>query len=116
MEGLHCFKPSRLCDQDGLRLPVLEYGHDGGRCSITGGYVYRGARSPALRGTYLFGDYCSGELFGISASVADAGSPVTTAPVLLRTKLRISSFGEDESGEVYLVDHRGGVYRVEASQ
>jgi glucose/arabinose dehydrogenase len=116
MEGLHCFNPPHLCDQKSLRLPVLEYGHDGGRCSITGGYVYRGTRSPALRGTYLFGDYCSGELFGINASVAEASSPVTTAPVLLRTKLLISSFGEDESGEVFVVDHRGGIYRVEATE
>jgi glucose/arabinose dehydrogenase len=116
MEGLHCFIPAQGCDRSGLRMPVLEYGHDGGRCSITGGYVYRGTRAPALRDVYLFGDYCSGELFGLNASAADTSPPITKPPVLLRTGLRISSFGEDEAGEVYLVDHGGGVYRVEASQ
>jgi glucose/arabinose dehydrogenase len=110
MEGTHCYHPAQGCNPEGLALPIAEYGHEEGRCSITGGYVYRGQRMPALQGTYLFGDYCSGELFGIPAG---ANRKTSRAPkVLKKTGLRISSFGEDEAGEVYVVDHRGGLYRL----
>jgi glucose/arabinose dehydrogenase len=113
MEGSHCYNPDYACSPEGVIFPVAEYGHEQGRCSITGGYVYRGPSIPALRGTYLFGDYCSGELFAISAS---ANRRTSTAPrVLMRTGFRISSFGEDEAGEVYLVDHRGGLHRLAPS-
>ena len=95
-------------------FPIAEYGHEEGRCSITGGYVYRGSFVQALRGTYVFGDYCSGELFGLSADANRKGS--TVPRVLMRTGLRISSFGEDQAGEIYIVDHRGGVYRLAASR
>jgi hypothetical protein len=91
-------------------FPIAEYGHEQGRCSITGGYVYRGASVPALRGLYLFGDYCSGELFALSASANRKHS--TALRVLMQTGMRISSFGEDEGGEIYLVDHKGGLYRL----
>ena len=50
------------CDQNGLTLPIAEYAHSHGNCSITGGYVYRGAAVPALSGAYLYGDYCSGRV------------------------------------------------------
>lgn len=110
MEGTHCYKPEKGCNPEGLIFPLAEYGHGQGRCSITGGYVYRGASMPTLRGTYLFGDYCSGELFAISA---EANRKSSTAPrVLMRTGFRISSFGEDETGEVYVVAHGGGLYRL----
>jgi glucose/arabinose dehydrogenase len=110
MEGSHCYNPEQDCSPDGLIFPIAEYGHEQGRCSITGGYVYRGRAVPALRGTYLFGDYCSGELFALSAS---ANRKTSTAPRVLRhTGARISSFGEDEAGEVYVVDHKGGLYRL----
>ena len=114
MEGAHCYNPEEGCSPDGLMFPIAEYGHEEGRCSITGGYVYRGPSVQALRGTYVFGDYCSGELFGISADANRKGS--TVPRVLMRTGLRISSFGEDQAGEIYIVDHRGGVYRLAASR
>ncbi len=117
MEGAHCFATSRWlllkfwCDTTGLTFPVAEYGHQGGRCVVTGGYVYRGTKSPALRGWYLFGDYCSGEIFGLQPMTG--GSSVAQEPlVLLKTGLRISSFGEDEEGEVYVVGHEGTVHRI----
>jgi hypothetical protein len=91
-------------------MPVFEYGHDQGRCSITGGYVYRGRNLPALQGRYLFGDYCSGEIFVVSIG---SGVAAGSEPNLLRKSgMRISSFGEDEAGEVYVVDHKGGLYRL----
>ncbi|MGB7537074.1 MAG: PQQ-dependent sugar dehydrogenase, partial [Anaerolineales bacterium] len=58
MEGLHPYKGSASAD---LVSPVAEYDHSGGNCSVTGGYVYRGSRIPGLAGTYLFGDYCTGQ-------------------------------------------------------
>ncbi|MEW6613754.1 MAG: PQQ-dependent sugar dehydrogenase, partial [Pseudomonadota bacterium] len=103
MEGKHCFPPRRGCSQAGLQLPVAEYGHEKGRCSITGGYVYRGSRVPALTGIYLYADYCSGEIFGLRDG---------RQRVLLPTKLRITSFGQDEQGEVYVVGHEGTVHRL----
>ena len=114
MEGAHCFNPEEGCSPQGLMFPIAEYGHEEGRCSITGGYVYRGPSVQALRGTYVFGDYCSGELFGISAEANRKGS--TVPRVLMRTGLRIASFGEDQAGEIYIVDHSGGVYRLAASR
>jgi len=109
MEGAHCYNPEEGCSPDGLTFPIAEYGHEQGRCSITGGYVYRGTALPALRGVYLFGDYCSGELFALASANRKHS---TLSRVLMKTGLRISSFGEDEAGDVYLVDHKGGVYRL----
>ncbi len=103
MEGMHCFKPSTDCPQVGLTLPIAEYANESGRCSITGGYVYRGQQIPHLQGTYIFGDYCSGEVMGL------VNNRVT---VFLSTGFRIASFGEDATGELYVVDHGGGVYRI----
>ena len=113
MEGKHCFRPEKDCQVAGLIMPVSEYGHDQGRCSVTGGYVYRGRNLSALRGSYLFGDYCSGELFAFSAG---NGAAADSEPrVLRKSGIKISSFGEDEAGEVYVVDHRGGLYRLSPS-
>lgn len=106
MEGQHCFKPSNGCNTRGLSLPVAEYPHESGRCSITGGYVYRGEQVPSLHGAYIFGDYCSGEIMGL------VDKRVT---VLLSSGLQVSSFGEDETGELYVVDHGGGIYRMTES-
>jgi len=105
-EGTHC---STDCASIAVVLPVAEYGHDPA-CSVTGGYVYRGPTQPAMRGTYLFGDYCSGTIWTLPE--ADG---VTPRP-LAETGLRIPSFGEGEDGEIYLVElSGGGLYRVVAT-
>jgi glucose/arabinose dehydrogenase len=110
MEGTACFQPTAGCEEDGLVAPVAEYRHDQG-CSITGGYVYRGDRWAALRGAYVFADYCSGLVWGIDADAGDGAEPT----LLLDSGLAISSFGEDEAGELYVTDHAGGVVlQVEA--
>ncbi len=107
MEGLHCFS-AQNCDQAGLELPVAEYRHGADGCSITGGYVYRGAAFPALTGAYLFSDFCSGKVWGLQQS-GDAWERVELAD----TNLAASSFGEDEAGELYVTDlGGGGVYRI----
>jgi len=88
-------------------LPILEYTHDGGNCSVTGGYVYRGTRIPALRGAYLYGDYCSGEVWGL---VQADGKVVDRQPLDVPSH-QIYSFGEDASGELYLLAD-DGLYRI----
>jgi glucose/arabinose dehydrogenase len=111
MEGPECFRAD-ACDRNGLVLPVFAYGRDQG-IVITGGYVYRGTRFPLLGGTYVFGDYGSGTIWAAPASDAARGrvDPV----VMLESGLSLSSFGEDEAGELYATDLAGGgVYRVEA--
>ncbi len=108
MEGNHCYK-SITCNKTGLVLPVTEYGHDDG-CSITGGYVYRGAAIPELVGTYLYGDYCEGWV----RSVVYRNGVVTQSlswPTL-DTKQLITSFGEDARGELYVVLSNGTIYRI----
>jgi glucose/arabinose dehydrogenase len=108
MEGAHCFRPSEGCDRDGLTLPVLEYDHDQG-CSVTGGYRYRGSELAGLAGVYTFADYCSGVVWGAREG-EDGG---WTSAELLSSGMRVSAFGEDEAGELYLADHGGGaVYRL----
>jgi glucose/arabinose dehydrogenase len=107
MEGNHCFEPASGCDQTGLVLPIAEYSHSEG-CSVTGGYVYRGASAPSLNGKYVFGDYCSGLIW----SLTENAGTWTRGP-LLDTTYGISSFGEDKDGELYVVDHGGGgIYRL----
>ena len=111
MEGSLCFIPSTNCNPDGtLVLPILEYDHALG-CSVIGGYRYRGPASPALFGTYLFGDLCGGPIWGAT----EDGAGHWTATELLSTGLTISSFGEAENGEVYVVDHDGAIYRIVAA-
>jgi glucose/arabinose dehydrogenase len=103
MEGTLCFRPRAGCDRSGLMLPVGSYRHVRDRCAITGGYVYRGAAIRDLAGTYLSGDFCTGEIFGLRQGQRS---------LLLDTELQISSFGEDEAGEHYVVDIGGAVYRI----
>jgi glucose/arabinose dehydrogenase len=109
MEGSHCFNPTTNCNNGStLVLPVIEYDHDAG-CSVTGGYVYRGARFPRLKGMYLYGDYCSGTIWG--ATLKTDGT--VTSRELLRTVFYISTFGEDVTGEVYVADYNTGtLYRI----
>jgi glucose/arabinose dehydrogenase len=109
MEGVHCFNLPEPCGKENFTSPVLEYDHQGGRCSIIGGYVYRGRAIPALVGTYLYGDFCSGEMLLVRTN---QGGQVSGEPWVLKTNASISSFGEDENGEIYLLDHKGAVYQL----
>jgi glucose/arabinose dehydrogenase len=106
-EGRHCFADEG-CSTDGLTPPVTEYGHDQG-CSVTGGVVYRGAAFPALVGAYLFADFCSGLVWAIDSTADDVATPVVVA----ESGRSISSFGEDEAGEVYATDLNGALLRLE---
>ena len=108
LEGRHCFNPSTGCSTAGKSMPIAEYAHGNGRCSVTGGYVYRGAAIPALVGSYVFADYCTGEIWWVAANAA---SPATRG-LLFDAPFPISSFGESPANELWVLDHGGRVYSV----
>ncbi len=106
MEGEHCYGAA-TCDMTGLTLPIHTYDHSEG-CSVTGGVVYRGALEPRLQGVYIYGDFCSGRIWGLQR--AGAG---WTNQLLHQQGVWLTSFGEDEQGEVYLTDvDAGRIYRI----
>ena len=107
LEGNHCFS-ARDCDPTGTVPPVWEYSLDGQPCSVIGGYVYRGSAIPWLVGVYVYGDFCSGEVFGLRY----ADGQVVEHKRLADTGLRIMSFGEDNDGELYLLSQKSGIYRL----
>src|SRR5438105_2019836 len=110
MEGNHCYQASS-CNMTGLVLPVREYPHSVGACSITGGYVYRGTKISALVGHYFFADYCNGFVLSFRYSGGNVTTPLDWTQ-LLSPGSTISSFGQDAKGELYIVTLNGGVYRI----
>jgi glucose/arabinose dehydrogenase len=110
MEGQHCFSLAE-CDQAGLTLPVLEYAHTDG-CAVISGYVYRGAAIPSLQGTYFYADFCRGWVRSLRM---EGGAPVEeTDWTALRPEGRVTSFGKDAAGELYLLTAQGSVYKIVA--
>lgn len=110
MEGSRCFNPLTGCNDGSLVLPIIEYDHSVG-CSVTGGYVYRGTQNPRLKGLYIYGDYCTGVIWGASRNASGQWS----SRVLLDTPIQISTFGEDAAGEVYVARHNttaGTIYKI----
>ena len=111
MEGPECYESA--CDASAHTLPVLSYDHGEG-CSVTGGYVYRGAVQPDLEGVYLYGDYCSGTIWAASAAEMLAGT--ANATPVLEFDGSLVSFGVDEAGELYAVDRDGRILRIVAGE
>lgn len=111
MEGNQCYK-NTTCNQTGLVLPVVQYDHSQG-CAIIGGVVYHGHRYPPMQGIYFYGDYCSGRIWGLKRS-----GTAWENTLLLNAPFRISSFGEDGAGNLYVADYsNGGIYMItETSQ
>ena len=109
MEGLHCFNPSSGCPTAGLTMPVAEYDRISG-LSITGGYVYRGQDHPSLRGIYFFADYVTGNIWGLKQV-----NGAWESELLLDSPYNVSSFGEDEAGNLYLVDYSGTIFQIQAA-
>ncbi len=105
MEGLHCFSPSQGCDTAGLEMPVAEYGRSEG-CSVTGGHVYRGSDLPGLVGAYVYADFCTGRIWGISYD----GETATEPQLLVDSDLAITSFGRGLDGSLYVLSRDDGVY------
>ena len=111
MEGPACFYLSHGCNPDGaLTLPAIQFSHSQG-CAVIGGYVYRGKDIPALAGNYLYADFCTGKIWGAAKGKDGAWA----SRLLLDSDYMITSFGEDDEGELYIT-HRdkedGGVYRL----
>lgn len=104
-EGTHRFAGGSAPDHV---PPIFEYPHARG-CSVTGGYVYRGSAIPQLEAVYLFADYCTGRIW---ASYRDASFAWQTVD-FMSTEMAISSFGEDEKGEIYVIDYGGVLYRLD---
>lgn len=117
--GWDCFEafepnpndPSPLCGAASLYdFPILHYDHSVG-CSVTGGYRYRGHLIGGLPGTYIFGDYCSGRIW----FATEESSGTWTRSLWRDSSLSISGFGEDESGELYVVNLGGTIHRFESA-
>ena len=107
MEGFHCFNPNP-CDMTGLTLPVVEYSHGSGDCSVTGGYVYRGSAFPRMQGLYFYGDFCTGRIWALTRQ-----GTTFQSSLLIDTPISISSFGEDEAGNLYVASYgEGKVYSL----
>jgi glucose/arabinose dehydrogenase len=108
-EGTLCFGATD-CDRSGITFPIAEYGHDGGACSVIGGYVYRGSAIPGLRGHYFYGDFCAGFVKSLRV---DGGTATDQRDwPQLAPGGQITSFGQDAAGEVYVLTAGGSVFRV----
>ena len=105
MEASHCFVSP--CSTNGLTLPSLEYPRALG-CSVTGGYRYRGTREHNFRGVYFYGDWCTGRIWGAT----ETGYGQWESRVVLESGLAVVSFGEDDDGELYVVDYNGRLFRI----
>jgi glucose/arabinose dehydrogenase len=130
MEANHCYDPEENCPKNGLTIPILEYPNDANYmrtltgmdqpdvdgCSVTGGYVYRGKKIKGLKGTYFFGDYCSGNIWtfkvknGKAVEFQNRTEEINIADGEFTNY--ISSFGEDADGELYIIDYNGGIYKL----
>jgi len=115
-EGFECFSPSTNCDTAGvLTDPIFQYVHtfsSPGRCSITGGYVYRGCAIPELQGKYFFSDYCTGEVWSFRYDGSNISDSVDHSPDLDIGDWTMFSFGEDYFGEMYLVAGYGTIFKM----
>jgi glucose/arabinose dehydrogenase len=108
MEGTRCYS-APTCNQTGLDIPVHEYGHTDGNCSITGGYVYRGAAIPGILGRYFYSDYCTGFLRSFRRA---NGQTVEHMEWDVGDLGNVTSFGEDSAAELYILSTNGTVYRL----
>ncbi len=118
MEGNLCYIPATDCNDGSLILPVHTYTHGGNpwRCSISGGYVYRGSALPSLVGHYFFADYCSHQIWSLTWTEAGGLGSVTDRTADMTPPggyLDVASFGQDGLGELYILDlDRGRAYRI----
>ena len=111
MEGSDCFEPSSGCDRTGLVVPAAEYAHSDG-CSVTGGFVYRGTGDPRAARPVLL----RGLLRGVDPQLSLRGRRATDARSWdVENVGNVSSFGEDGRGELYVISHGGGVYKIVAA-
>src|SRR5690606_19610841 len=108
-EGMECYSPSNGCEEvapDNIIEPLVTYGRSQG-CSASGGYVYRGARLPSLYGAYIYGDFCSGIIWGLRHSNGVAAEHL----IINQSGFQIPAFGPGLDGEVYVLTFGDGIYR-----
>lgn len=110
MEGSLCYPPGSVCDPAGFVLPAVEYANPATGCAVTGGHVYRGSAMPEFIGHYVYADYCRGWVR--SFRTTPDGSVADEREWPFGDLGRIASFGEDASGELYIVSHDGAVHRI----
>jgi glucose/arabinose dehydrogenase len=114
MEGAHPYNGGS--PPAGSILPIYDYDHSGGGCSVTGGYVYRGKAMSDLLGVYLFADYCSGEVQTLlrkpDGTIDVRGTGLTVPNGTLESGGSITSFGQDDDGELFVLSAAGGVYKI----
>ena len=112
LEGFHCHSDSTSsCDSEEFEAPIIEYDRDEG-CSVTGGYVYRGSIFNFLYGSYIYGDFCSGLIWALNYD----GTKIVDVTILVDSDLIISSFGEDEEGELYILSFDNKIYRLKLNE
>lgn len=109
MEGSACFNPATNCNNGTLTLPILEYPHENGACSVTGGFVYRGQVAPAIQGTYFYADFCAGF---VRSFRFNNGSAVERTEWPLLAASSITGFGQDGLNELYILTQGGTVSRI----
>jgi glucose/arabinose dehydrogenase len=107
MEGSHCYPPNSTCNMTGKVLPIFEYDHSNGNIAVIGGYVYHGTAVTGLAGTYVFGDL-SGKIWGLKQNTDGSWSRTDLAS----GAFQLASFGQDASGELYVVDFGGTVSKI----
>jgi uncharacterized repeat protein (TIGR03806 family) len=108
-EGAHCYNdPTESCNSAGLLDPLVEYDHTNGGRSVTGGYVYRGSIIPELQGAYIYGDFTNGKIWYLP----DSNTSNPAAQLLQDSSINISSFAQDQDGEVYVVNYAGTLHKV----
>jgi len=113
MEGFNCTGLSGCtCNGVGITLPIHDYGHGGGNCSVTGGYVYRGAAIPGIQGKYFFAEWCASKVWSLEWDGVTATVTNLTAQLSGNGLGNIQAFGEDASGELYMADSDGDVVRI----
>ena len=112
MEGVDCYNPANGCDMTGITLPVATYQHSDG-CAVIGGRVYRGTAIPALRGTYLYSDYCSGFIRSFFYSNGAATAPGDLTAALGAGSKNITAISQDNAGELYFVAAQGDILRLD---
>jgi glucose/arabinose dehydrogenase len=110
MEGGGCLGGGNNCDRAGKILPIVDYPTGGGNCAVTGGFVYHGTAVAALEGAYVYGDYCSGRIWGLRKE----GTQMTENAQLADAAFGISSFAQGPDGEIYALEYKdnGGIYRL----
>jgi len=112
LEGFHCYPESiSSCISEEFEAPIIEYDRDEG-CSVTGGYVYRGSIFDFLYGSYIYGDFCTGLIWALNYD----GVEIVDITLLVNSDLNISSFGEDEEGEIYILSFDNKIYRLKLNE